>query len=724
MGVWYECGNGMVKTKQARQRLQNTVFLCCPGPSLADAPSFLQGPRRTICAINTAYPKVRPDLWMGMDRPGCYDRNLFRESFPKYMRGGYQNEKVDGTAVKYYDGVYFIDCSVGRTEEIFERRNHDVDFVWMSHTLGTALHLLIWLGAKKIHLVGCDMGGAKDYYDDRELSSVRRASNRRLYRKQVKFMRVFNAHAVNHGVEVVSNTPDSPLNEFLGFEPLEESLEAAEPLPRNQLLHVSDLSNDVEIDPQKFTVACVLKSGGCYTPEYVERLRTGVREHLEVDHQFVCLTDFDDLDCPTVRLRENWPGWWSKIELFRCLLGETLYLDLDTIISGPLGAIRDLKGFAMLQDFYFPDRRGSGVMYWDGDYEYIYSRFLNDAPEWMNRYKDAGDQEYISDILDEKPKVIQDSIPGFVASYKASEPRECREASIVCYHGRPRPHETGWKVFPGEEPDEQPDILNVDKEDSRQDVLDAKSAFARISNLVQRDEAFCVIRFGDQEARIVHERDAGHDGNGGGGFFWGKSKKESQIFRKRLIKALEYDGGEHYFCGLATEGSLLIDPNRCGGPVVDAYLFTAPQWPDKTDRLWKELSKNRAVDLVCHRRADTDNLPFEPGRVYRVPDDAWFYSPEEQNILSDLQDSEPRAILIAAGPYSCVLGHRIWQTTSQQHIVIDIGSSLDVRMFNQSTRNYHREDDTRLRKRIEMLTVTRENSSADRADGQRVAREN
>ena len=115
------------------------------------------------------------------------------------------------------------------------------------------------------------------------------------------------------------------------------------------------------------TVACVLKSGGTYTPEWVGRLRAGVKRHLPREHMFVCLSD---VDVPSMRipLEHDWPGWWSKMELFR-LPGPILYFDLDTAIVGSLSDIADYIAeakapFTMLRDFYAPSHRGSGVMAW------------------------------------------------------------------------------------------------------------------------------------------------------------------------------------------------------------------------------------------------------------------------------------------------------------------------------------------------------------------------
>jgi len=85
------------------------------------------------------------------------------------------------------------------------------------------------------------------------------------------------------------------------------------------------------------TVACVLRSGGKFDSEYVRKLRDGVLRFANVPHRFVCLSDVD-VPCERIPLEHNWPGWWSKIELFRpgVIKAPMLYLDLDTIVIGSL----------------------------------------------------------------------------------------------------------------------------------------------------------------------------------------------------------------------------------------------------------------------------------------------------------------------------------------------------------------------------------------------------
>ena len=102
------------------------------------------------------------------------------------------------------------------------------------------------------------------------------------------------------------------------------------------------------------TVACVLRSGGIYTEEWVDRLRRDVAANLAIPHRFVCLTDMAP-DCETLPLRDPWTGWWSKLELFRPgnFNGPVLYLDLDVIVVGDLTEIvSHPHEFTMCEDYY------------------------------------------------------------------------------------------------------------------------------------------------------------------------------------------------------------------------------------------------------------------------------------------------------------------------------------------------------------------------------------
>lgn len=216
MALWYECGSGWVPVSWARSDLRLTALLCCPGPSLASVED-LRGPGRLVVALNTAYPRVRPDLWIGMDRPECYAESLWLEPFPKVVR---QSEAITKRSSPM---TFFPDFENASPLAMFDRRGHDAKFVWCGNTLMVALHLLIWMGARRIQFVGCDFGGPSDYHDDRVLTPAQRQYNRRLYGQQVEDLCYLTPAAKVNGIEFVSGTEGSPINEFMPVECVREA---------------------------------------------------------------------------------------------------------------------------------------------------------------------------------------------------------------------------------------------------------------------------------------------------------------------------------------------------------------------------------------------------------------------------------------------------------------------------------------------------------------------
>lgn len=198
-------------------------------------------------------------------------------------------------------------------------------------------------------------------------------------------------------------------------------------------------------------VTCVLKSGGIYNASHVERLQRSVAKHLPIKHRFVCLSDVD-VPCERIVLRNDWPGWWSKMELF-WRLQPVLYFDLDTLICGDLTDIATqaaMPEFTVLRDFYRESGIGSGMMAWGVDMKPLYHAFGKDPSGFINKYGSRGDQAFIEDHADKNLIVKwQDRLPGQVVSYKTHvrHAKNTREqgtglipsnARVVCLHGRPK----------------------------------------------------------------------------------------------------------------------------------------------------------------------------------------------------------------------------------------------------------------------------------------------
>jgi hypothetical protein len=184
------------------------------------------------------------------------------------------------------------------------------------------------------------------------------------------------------------------------------------------------------------TIACVLKSGGYFTPDWVGKLARACERHAPA-HRFVCLSDVD-VPCERIALTQNWPGWWSKLELFRPGLfdGTVVYFDLDTVILKPFPGLAGFtEPFGMLQDFYEPERLASGVMAWNGQHADIYATLKAD-PGLIER-TEGGDQTLIGKL---RPDAVRLQTIENIVSYKdkCSFGRGPGDASVVCWHGRPR----------------------------------------------------------------------------------------------------------------------------------------------------------------------------------------------------------------------------------------------------------------------------------------------
>ena len=197
------------------------------------------------------------------------------------------------------------------------------------------------------------------------------------------------------------------------------------------------------------TVLCVLKSGGIYDASWVEKLKNGCERNLP-KHVFNCLSDVP-VPCNRIPLKHDWPGWWSKIEMFRkgVIDGPTIYFDLDTVLTGPIEILRNGIDFAMLQSFWTADMVGSGVMYFSGDNvpHEVYDKFVRQPKAYIAHHERnargtyVGDQAFVWDLLGPDISRVNDYIPG-IKSYKMHCRKELpKDASIVCFHGKPRPTE-------------------------------------------------------------------------------------------------------------------------------------------------------------------------------------------------------------------------------------------------------------------------------------------
>ncbi|MEL4071732.1 hypothetical protein WKW50_16430 [Ochrobactrum sp. GPK 3] len=204
-------------------------------------------------------------------------------------------------------------------------------------------------------------------------------------------------------------------------------------------------------------VACVLKSGGAYDAEYVGRLHLSiVSRHPEVE--FFCISDVP-VPCQRIEMGYGWPGWWSKMELFRPdIKGDLLTIDLDTVVCGDISDILAVDGLTMLRDFYHPSRSASGLMVLPERWRrHVWKSWMWSPWVYIEQYSRHGDQAYLADVFRGADQKWQDLVPNQIVSYKchvaqasSRNPQEVGDGTIppdarmICFHGTPRPRDVRW----------------------------------------------------------------------------------------------------------------------------------------------------------------------------------------------------------------------------------------------------------------------------------------
>lgn len=183
--------------------------------------------------------------------------------------------------------------------------------------------------------------------------------------------------------------------------------------------------------------------------EYVDALFDGVARNLNCEYRRFCITDHPDWLPPYIQPIDPEPavkGWWNKIALFRPDTfpkgQQVLYLDLDTVPTGSLEEIAAYRGkFAALDDFFFKGNLNSGVMSWRaGELDHIWNVWKRCG---MPEVDPLGDQGWIWRLQPEYD-AWQKMLPWQIVSYKIHcQPEKAitPDARLVCFHGKPRPHE-------------------------------------------------------------------------------------------------------------------------------------------------------------------------------------------------------------------------------------------------------------------------------------------
>ena len=207
--------------------------------------------------------------------------------------------------------------------------------------------------------------------------------------------------------------------------------------------------------------ACVCY-GKKYSVEYVQKLYNMVLRNNTLEHKFFIFTDNIEMEIDGhVNIRtfpETLNGWWNKMQLFRpdTLDGDTLYMDLDVVITGNIDCFFNYEpeaDFIGMNDFN-PDTKifNSSVFKFKPEAmkSKLWQPFTDDRTKWL-RY--SGDQNVISDLIIGHPgtKSFPDS---WTQSYKWYDRKGRRyhkgkwtfehngESLVTVFHGEPNPHQS------------------------------------------------------------------------------------------------------------------------------------------------------------------------------------------------------------------------------------------------------------------------------------------
>lgn len=134
-----------------------------------------------------------------------------------------------------------------------------------------------------------------------------------------------------------------------------------------------------------------------YSKDWVDRLYRGISRNLDIPFRFVCLSnDISSADYEVIPLVTNSWGWWYKMEMFRqnAFTGPCLYIDIDNVIcknitDSVLGLPRDKM---LMPREPYKDILNGSVIFWEGDYSFLYEAYVRDQENITKKYMYATDE--------------------------------------------------------------------------------------------------------------------------------------------------------------------------------------------------------------------------------------------------------------------------------------------------------------------------------------------
>ena len=188
----------------------------------------LRVPGVLVMAMNNAAVHLHPTMWIGVDRPECYDPKILLD--PTILKFG-NLAHADVMLGAEYGGrmfhempntvFYSVEANVPLNEVLNQRHN----VPWYENTLFTAIFTLYSMGVRTIILAGSDftIAGTDAYAHDTTLTPEQLKWNSDLYEGQVLRLRMLKPIFDNAGLKLLDCSAASRLGEVYPHISIEEA---------------------------------------------------------------------------------------------------------------------------------------------------------------------------------------------------------------------------------------------------------------------------------------------------------------------------------------------------------------------------------------------------------------------------------------------------------------------------------------------------------------------
>jgi len=184
---------------------------------------------------------------------------------------------------------------------------------------------------------------------------------------------------------------------------------------------------------------------GKYGPKYVDRLYNSVLKHTTLPFEFYCMTDRPDLiKQNAIKFNPRFKWNLNKLLVFEQnfdLNDRIITIDLDTVFMDNIDFIlADNSQFIVNESFGDRGQCGGGIV----STTYKYGRLL--LNKLIKNYETIeaqtkGSERFFYRKYVTTPKFWQRKYSGIYSYKKHCQKGVPKDAKIVHYHGRPRPHE-------------------------------------------------------------------------------------------------------------------------------------------------------------------------------------------------------------------------------------------------------------------------------------------